>query len=271
MFKTVLAAMISLHFALGASFADPSFAILGADETSLPLDTFVFAVQNIETGVVHYGYTREAPTEITRRVKTLLPGHTMLMAHDLQVSERDFLLHHLPAEKQGKYVCGGFYSRMDGLYIHPFFSAKGAGQLEPSVDPLEPVTGNPMLPIQNPHVGSHIAKAYLPSFFNEIVRRFRRPLVLDKHRIRESPYFKWNAAKHTGMEIPIELVTDRTARPFFKAAIAANRQILGVGTRSVPNLLRRVLIRCALRLEALRELRDDYRHIKAFQKSFENQ
>lgn len=250
-------------------FGDTKFHVVDPSETSLPQNTFVFAVQNIETGIMHFGYATEAPSDPKRRVNTLLPGHSVLMAHDLGVSDEEFLKNHLPKFGEGKHVCGGFFVLGNQLYVHPFYSSKGAGQIEPSVAPSEPVTGNPMLPIQNSYNGSFIPPPYLASFLSGILRRFRMPFALDLHLLNESPHFSWNKTKHAGTEIVHELNTDLSARAFKKTVIAVNLDILGMQTRIVPAFPSRVRASCSRFLMALRAIRETYKQIRQFRKEFE--
>ncbi len=250
----LLAFLANLALPQAPLFGDTKFHVLAPHETSLPQNTFVFAVQNIETGKMHFGYATEGPSDPKRRVNTLLPGHTVLMAHDLGVSDQEFISAHLPRVGEGKYVCGGFFVLGNYLYVHPFYSTKGAGQLEPSVDPSEPLTGNGMLPIQNVHNRTMIPEAYLAAFLSGILKRYPIPFAIDFNLLGESPYFSWNASKRE-LGTTHELLAGRLAVSFNKAVRAANHDILGVRTRMVPALPFRLRAKCSRFLMALPELK----------------
>lgn len=175
------------------------FVVLGPNDT--PERGFIFAVQNIETKQMAFGYSRQIPTDPTRRVNTVLPGHVHLIAHSLGVTPEEFMAHHIPKPGEGKWVGGGFYFGFGALIFHRYFSLKAAGQLEKSIDEKERCTLNGLTPKVN-LTFSHLMHAdYWPDFFKGIAERFRDPFFLDPSGVGTSAFFTFNMSKHLSTEI----------------------------------------------------------------------
>jgi len=199
-----------------------------------------------------FGYSTETPLDPMRRVNTLLPGHTNLVAYDMGVSPEEFLSHHIPPPGEGEYVGGGFYNRGDYFIVHPYFSLKAAGQLEPSVDASEPFTVNGTLPILNEYFLPLLAEPYWYDFLAGIAKVYQTPLAVDLSRLNESAYFNWNTQKNGPPVADVVLSVHLATENFHRVVAQVNKMVLGVRTFHTVPFVKRATNTCHLFIVGLK-------------------